>query len=369
MSLPDTIKIRPLTPSDHEQLNKLHASREEVARPEDAEKRTSLLEWIAFENPFANGEPTYFVAEHNGRIVALQGRMPVQFIIKGKRRKGYYVHDTYVHPEYRKRGWGFWIVSSINKAVEDRSDSFFCLVGGTPLNLKIQRRMGYREIALAPQYAKILDPMELVSQTINGGVVAKLLGPSFRGLLLLVDAVVCVGRTSGRLVRRISRFDSRVDELSLSLADKLGASTFRTSSFLNWRYVDRPFPRETILAAEENGVLKGYVVVGPSRGGKARAGMIVDILADPQDGRTISALCQAATKHFRKERMALIRVVLSDDRYARILRRFLFFKTTSGKPLLIGNLERCGDEGDYLLDVKNWHMTLGESDGFMLNPA
>ena len=90
-------EIRALTPEDLPGMGLLMQSRNDLVGGE-VQKRLKLIEWLAFENPFANGEPTYFIAVENGCIIAHLGRMPVEFMARGRCCKGYFIHDLYVHP-------------------------------------------------------------------------------------------------------------------------------------------------------------------------------------------------------------------------------------------------------------------------------
>jgi GNAT superfamily N-acetyltransferase len=349
-----------------DQILRLHQSRDDVGEEGQAEKRTRLLEWLAFHNPCAGKEATYYVAEENGIILAFQGRMPLEFLIQGIRRKGYYVHDTYVHPEARARGIGFSLITALAEVTERESDSFFCLLGGTPLNLKIQRRMGYREIPPAPQYVKFLNPRRQLKRILKLPVLVSLLAPLVRLALTVTDFFLLAPPPSSSNISTVDRFDSRFDRLMDTIAKDLGVCAHKSSSYLNWKYVDRPFRRDVILAVEERNTIKGFLVLAFTRGTQ-EGGVIMEIVADPEDRRTVSALYSAAITYFRKQGAEFIRCVTSDSRFGRSLQKFLFVRSEEGKALLLGNLEKAPNDQSLLTDTNRWHMTLGESDAFMLS--
>lgn len=114
------VLIRPLYLEDISQMRALFQTRDDLDL-DGAEKRTRMLEYIAFNNPYANGEPTYFVADDGEHIVGHLGRMPMKFLVKGKIHKGYYIHDLYVHPDYRASGKGFFVSNALYKKIEDES--------------------------------------------------------------------------------------------------------------------------------------------------------------------------------------------------------------------------------------------------------
>jgi len=365
MSLTDQIRIRTLTRSDLDQMYRLHLTREDISDPKDAWKRTQLLEWLAFHNPYArNGEGTYYVAEVDGVIVGFEGRMPMEFAINGARRKGYYVHDTYVHPDYRKIG--FWIVRALAKAIEEQSDSFFCLMGGTPLNLMIQRRMGYLELPPAAQYTKVLGLNRQISKVLKVKPLVSVVAPLAQLLLKALDVLILSKYNTP--VTSINFFDSRFDTFMQEVLSQTGVSSYKNSSFLNWRYIHRPFPKEKVFGVEHKKKIKGFIVLTTKLSETERpVGIILDIMAASDDSETIAALCVAAIRFFREQRVDSISCLLSDKRYVRIFRRFLFRKSSAGQQLLLGNLEKCENEREHLTNIEHWHMTRGESDGLMLS--
>ena len=365
------IQVRALLRSDMEQINELHRTRDDVTEPGDAEKRTQLLEWLAFHNPYAReGEATYYVAEDAGKIVAFQGRMPVEFGIDGSRVKGYYVHDTYVHPEYRTKGLGFSLITALAQTTEEQSDSFFCLLGGTPLNLKIQRRMGYHELPPAPQYVKLLNPRRQLAKLLKLPPLVALVNPVARLALHLLDLPLLARQDPSLRILSIQRFDHRFDQLLKKLLPASGICPAKTPAYLNWRYVDRPFKRDTVLAAERNGEIQGFVVVStsPYRTGYT-IGVVVDFMADPGDMGAASALCAASVRFFREKNVDAISCILSDPRIAKAFKKFLFRNDGSaGKAVLLGNLDKRVDLKNSLTQINRWHITRGDSDGFMLSP-
>jgi GNAT superfamily N-acetyltransferase len=351
-----------------EQMNELHRTRDDVTEPGDAEKRTQLLEWLAFHNPFAGKEATYYVAEDDGKIVAFQGRMPVEFAIDGSRQKGYYIHDTYVHPDYRTKGLGFSLITALAQTTEQQSDAFFCVLGGTPLNLKIQRRMGYHELPPAPQFVKLLNPHKQLTKLLKLRPMVNLVNPLARAALALTDAIVLRINDSHLNTFPVERFDQRFDHLMDRIRNKIGVCSWKHAHYLNWRYIDRPFKRDTVFAVEEDATLRGFIVLAlsPYRTGTSM-GVIVDIMADPDDRKTLAALYSRAIRFFRDEKADAISCILTNKPMESVLMSFLFRRDNTGKAVLLGNLNSHGVQKEQLMHLNHWHITRGDSDSFMLS--
>jgi Predicted acetyltransferase len=199
------IIIRELKPDDRQKVLNLLRTRDELD-DEGAEKRTQLMEWCAFKNPFAENELTYFIAEDKEEIIAHLGRMPTEFIINRKRKRGYFIHDLYVHPKYRKKGMGFFLSMSLYKAIEESTESFCCAVWMTELTLKTLRRRGYYEL-WARRYIKLFNPEEKLRKYLRQETLVKILNPFLRRILGLVDLILLRLIPSYRKIEKIDRFD------------------------------------------------------------------------------------------------------------------------------------------------------------------
>jgi GNAT superfamily N-acetyltransferase len=359
-------KIRELRVEDQERMADLIKTRQDV-QPNDIKKRLQLMQWVAFNNPFANGKPTYFVALDGPKIIAHLGRMPAEFLIAGKKYDGYYVHDLYVHPEYRSKGHGFFITVSLYKTIEDKSDSFCCLVWTTDLNLEIQRRRGYYELR-GNRYYKFFEPYQKLRQVIKNDWGAKVAARVLQIPLLMADWFLLNMTSSALKVIQTESFDARFDHINIDSMAKNGICPDKTLAYLAWRHTDRPYGNTQIFTAEENKTILGYAVVSITRADGYPEGVLLDIMADPDRPETISSLIRAVVHFLKKQKVHTIRCCLTDKRYARVLKKFLFFRDfLKTEPLLIANLDKFEDK-DILTEIDNWHLTYSASDELMLEP-
>ena len=83
----------------------------------------------------------------------------------------------------------------------------------------------------------------------------------------------------------IRRFDSSFTNLWERLAPKFDLAVRRDAPYLNWRYVEPPHVRYSIVALRRQGDLHGYAVYRHRHEPLGRATMLVDFLVDPDDVR------------------------------------------------------------------------------------
>ncbi len=359
------ISLRPLDPKDLDQLVQLVATRDEMDI-DMAKKRVEMMAWLAFNNPFAGAETTYYIAEDKDRIVGYQGRMPVQMCVNGETVRGYYPHDLYVDPSQRKKGQGFWLSMAFAEIIEKESDSFICHFGMTPLNTAIQRKRGYYETT-AQGYIKLINSHFVLRKYLRSKLAADIIAPVFNGMLRLMDKIPSLLVSQSLSLLEVSRFDDRFDAFAQRNKKYLGNSTIRNTSYLNWKYVDCPSDKQKIFAvADDQQVIKGYIVLSQSTPfGKEqeKAGVILDIVTEKGQKTIAVRLIKAAIDYFRSQNTHCIKCVMSDVKYVKVLKRFLFMKKP-GKTVLLGNVDRLpmGSNQEKLKDIENWHMTLSEGD-------
>jgi hypothetical protein len=115
----------------------------------------------------------------------------------------------------------------------------------------------------------------------------------------------------------------------------------------------------------KDGAVQGFVVVGTVKVRGVETGVIKEILADPDDKETIALLFSSAVRFLKQRRVSAILCMMTDERFAGILKKFIFIRRANHEPMFIGNLEKAGVHRDLVSDIRNWHLTFGESDLFM----
>jgi GNAT superfamily N-acetyltransferase len=361
-------EIRPLRPADMDSFVELCATRDGLDRAA-AEKRAQVVEWLAFHNPEADGNPTYFVVDLGGRIMGHLGRMPTRFGLEGRPHRASYIHDLFVHPELQKGGRGFFLAMQMYRAAEQASPSFSVLVWTNEVNLGLQRARKYEELWVE-RYVKLLRADGYIDRlTAEAGAagrfgldfVARATRPLAAGLLGVADRAMgtALGR---RRMQRVDHFDERFDALAERLLPRLGIAPIKTRAYLTWKYYDRPqLHTAAYVALDSAGELLGFTIV-TSPGPRFRDSYVLELVADPGDTRTIAALAVQAADHCRSMGACSLECVASDPRFARVLRQLLFVSRAPHYPLFRHGSDRY-QHPEVLGRVENWHFSMGDSEG------
>jgi len=354
------LKLRRYEKPDLDNVGALMMTHFDVA---DVPKRKLIFDWIACNNPAAPGEKCYLIIEDQEKIIAFEGRMPVDIMFNGNKERGYFFHDTLVHPEYRKKGMGLALVNDMKSTWEKETDTFAVGVWMNQFTHEILKRRGYFELN-ADYYLKPINFDSAIGKIVKIKPLTKILSGFVQGLNGVYDYFTSIRKYPGISISRILRFDSRFDELAEEISKKFSLIVIRHSRYLNWKYVDRPFAEYSIFSVERNGRLAGYIVLLPKKIGDINVGIIVDILADPEDFQIIASLCRSSVSFFKQQKADFIVCVLTNRNFSSIFRRHLFFKRRKTAPVMIANLQKH-DSQETIKNISNWFLACGDSDGFV----
>jgi GNAT superfamily N-acetyltransferase len=377
-------EIRPLRPADMESFVELCATRDGLDRAA-AEKRAEVVEWVAFHNPEADGNPTYFAVDLGGRVMGHLGRMPTRFGVEGGAHRASYIHDLFVHPELQKGGRGFFLAMQMYRAAEQASPSFSVLVWTNEINLGLQRARKYDELWVE-RYVKLLRADGQIDRLTDGltdrigarlsgrteasdgeaggrfGVLARAGKPVVTSLLSIGDRVLGLALGGRRRMQRVDHFDQRFDALAERLLPRLGIAPIKTRAYLAWKYYDRPhILPAAYVALDSAGQLLGFTVV-TAPGPKFHDSYVLELVADPEDTGTIVALAVQAAEHCRSAGAYSLECVAADPRFARVLRRLLFLPREPRQPLFRAGSNRYRHP-EVLGRLESWHFSVGDSEG------
>lgn len=104
-----------------------------------------------------------------------------------------------------------------------------------------------------------------------------------------------------------TRFDERFDHFWQRVENKYDIIIKRDRHFLNWRFCDVNFRQYTILSAQYEGKLIGYIVLRATEIEQISTGLIMDFLVEPgAKGENAGyLLVEAALRHFQEKGLSL----------------------------------------------------------------
>ena len=145
------------------------------------------------------------------------------------------------------------------------------------------------------------------------------------------------------------------------LAAKFDLSVRRDASYLNWRYIEPPHVRYSIVALKRQGEVHGYAVYRHVHEPLGRATLLVDFLADPDDVPGMKTLLRWVDRAARAEDADKVRAYAMNGPFRRALRRNGYFAVKSTLEVSVKVNAVQVPKGFYD-ETSKWHITYGDSD-------
>jgi hypothetical protein len=236
--------VRPATPDDSPSIAELL---DRTLGKRSYGQRLKLLDWRFDRNPArTDAFPSFLVAEEKGRIVGVQGLIPLRVKAGTQQLNASCSCDLAADPAARSAGMKLKLAA----LARELSPLHLSTSANEPAN-KITLALGGKEVFCGRRkYIKPLKASGLMRRGLEkrgtaGGVAAT----ASMAVWKPVDWILAAGRAvksqrkvTGGNIRDVTFFDNRHDTFWEQLAGEHVVLTVRDSSYLNWRYSGYPFP-------------------------------------------------------------------------------------------------------------------------------
>lgn len=309
--------------------------------------------WLYERCPSVMGEgPPSWICLDGDEIVGHCGALPIDVLADGAVVRMAWARDLIVDPRARGRGVGSRLMAATIAAAGR------CLILGEYEGIvRMYGRLGYRDRGRVPLFVKVLDPRAAVAALPAPGP-ARVVASRLVALLQIRPPA----GGDGHDVDAVARLDERFDRWWAGVETGLrGVTVRRTSALLNWRYSEHPSHRYRLLAATRGGDLRALAVtrIGTVRG--LRAGLLVELLADPSDAAAMAAALRAAEAYMRSEGAVLSRAAVRHGPTARALLRAGYLPAPSPVRFMAATASGSAD-ADPVLRRRDWYLNGGDSD-------
>ena len=260
-------------------------------------------EWIwKFGHRLTDSDPSFHVAEVDGRLVGLYPTRAVRLQIGASVRVAVQCEDVCVHPEHR----GVAIMRAMVRANEESlRRARVALAFGFPTAAHLSfgsRFLGYAELFRLQVWHRRLARGLRVQAKLRSDWARRV---AYTGGALLQNLrALRQPEMSDRTLRVAERrqFDVATDGLWDRVRGRLRAAVVRDAAYLTWRYSARPGRAFRVLHAVRHGRLDGYCVFRDDlvRSDRVRAGALMDLVAT--DRAAARALLEAALARMRAAR-------------------------------------------------------------------
>jgi hypothetical protein len=162
-------------------------------------------------------------------------------------------------------------------------------------------------------------------------------------------------------VKEVERFDQRFDRLWDRVKNSIPVINVRSSTFLNWRYIDSPM-KHHVFAVEDaqSGDVRGYTALKMDPENDKKIGLLMDCFCSPEEPAVVNLLLDEAIRFFKRNGCSTLRAwgINGMRLFERLIRRGFIVRDS---PFYFIVRPSQGEER-ILLDPGNWHLLQGDTD-------
>jgi len=320
---------------------------------DSAEANRLRWDWQHHRNPGnPTGQPGIWVAREGPTIIGQYPTVPVRLSLKGLEVDGAWGTSALIAPERDRQG----LDEALLRAWDRNSGAVVTLGVTADRTRQLFHRLHWPPSHTVPSLVKPL--------TRRAARLANMPTAINRLISAAVHPVVQVvarSRPLGAQCEPIRRFDAGFTALWERLAPKFDLAVRRDSAYLNWRYVEPPHVRYSIVALRRHGEAHGYAVYRHRHEPLGRVTMLVDFLVDPDDVSGLRTLLRWVDRAARIEDSDKIRCSVMHGPFRRVIRRSGYFNVKSSLEMNL-KVNAVQVPRGFYDDTDGWHLTGGDAD-------
>lgn len=302
--------------------------------------------------------PQVWLYRKDNAVVAHQGAIPVRLKAGDEEvLTGWFV-ETMAARKVRGSPIGPML---IKKALEDLPLNLS--LGQTDLMRELQFKLGWKAVRALSKYLFVTGHRMNLRNKLPPGL-AEAVATALR--------LRCAWRLNRLRAKQnpelrfsfVERFGEVHDELWSQMAATCRCAVIRDSSYLNWKYVDRPNSTFKRIEMCEGGKVSGVVVVKLACANRVypyKRGYIVDFVVALNRPDLIAALVSQAVRILKSEGVETVTCQVASRELCAVLERAGFIRREPRHQFLVAVAEG-DDRASLLLEGDNWLLTLGDSD-------
>lgn len=318
--------------------------------------------WLNRLNPA--GESIIWLAEDDNQIVGYDSAVCMQMKLRESQITGIIGVDTMTHPQYRRQGIYKTLRRKRDEEFENRGIKLAYGFGGKGEAHPIAKRhFGSQDIHATSVSIRPLKWRNLMESRTQNRILTRL--GVFGGNILqgTIYRIKRMAVPSGLMIRKVSKFDGHIDDFWSEISRRYQIMLVRNRAFLNWRYVDIPDIEYSILLAEKERKIVGYLVFRTLCWERVNVSVIFDILAESQN--VAQCLVMRVVRHAQEDDADLVYCsMMADRQIIDSLRNNGFMPLRFASHTFTSDFIAADIPKEFVLNPKNWYAQIGDSDFF-----
>jgi GNAT superfamily N-acetyltransferase len=319
--------------------------------------KSNFFDWQYLDNP--DGKAVVIVAkdeEKNNSIIGVESILPMNLMVNQKIIKASLSCNSYVDPDYRKKGIFSKLISFVKN--ESKTNNISCIYSVANDNsFHLFMKKNSHEISNLPLLFRPVRLSNYFPFPLNT-------------FLHIFDIMWKIKKNNNQNIIEFNNyFDESFEVLCKKVNERIPIIKHRTKEYLNWRYKDHPTREYKTFVLKENSNLEGYIITRKTIVNGKSIGVIVDFLVDSNtNSEKIKDLIQTALYDFWNSDVSVIVAVFGPStlEYQLLSKNGFkiapkFVKPQSAHFILINSDSKDFDE---LKNYENWFFSFGDYDIF-----
>jgi N-acetylglutamate synthase-like GNAT family acetyltransferase len=288
------------------------------------------------------------------KIIGHYALIPYKFSIDGKPFTGGFVCQLMVDENYRNELVFPRMMQKMLREFKDSGIDFLYSLSSRNEVVKAHQAFGFRHVGNIPVYARPYKLTRIVPRLLK----SKALNVALLPFLSVADRFQQISLSSikkSMVTKEISRFSPSVDGFLEKVQGYFPCSIIRKAETLNWRTVDAAVRNYTVITSESEGMITGYVIMRLMKIKDLNILAIVDVMFNPEDTVTGSALLNAVHKCAIKVNADLTSFLMNNhDPFFPMLKKGGYYRTPQSIALFVYQPRSSHLP---LYDPDKWHLT------------
>lgn len=319
-----------------------------------------MLEWLYLAPPF--GKQVQFVAEDSDKsLVAHYGGVPFCFQWGKENLLGLLASNLVVAKDFRKQSPFLALQRSFAKAYPQRGYAFAYGAITRKGVLDPHLRMGWKLAGSLNVYVRPIAAAKILEKLTKGFFLSKLLNLPIQ-LVQRIFNLITTPKSSTFSIRLVDQFDDSWSIFLQTWMKEQDICAVRSPEVLNWRYCQFSERRYQILAAYENSLPVGYLILRKMPMREFISMAIVEVLVQHSRPKVFKALTREAILYAEKAEVDLMATALTDHDNLRFLFQKVGFIRTPEKFSIVAHYPKSFLSDPITALFTRWHINWFDHD-------
>jgi GNAT superfamily N-acetyltransferase len=260
--------------------------------------------WMYMDNPA--GKAIIWLAVDKGNVVGHYGSIPIRVKIGEQIVLCGMSVDSMIHPDYQRQGI---FIALARKAYEEAFNRGIHILYGLPNKAAFNARtkkLNWVDAGLQKDLLKVINLEHLLYGYVRNKSLIKPCALMANPITNLLFRAKRIPATDGFKITKILSFDERIEGFWYKISRQPNIMVVRDKRFLDWKYCEVPNLEYSILLAEQDTQILGYIVFRCIKRRGIKIGIIYDVVAVDDNPKIIQRLVFDSVNQLKQKKADIV---------------------------------------------------------------